>query len=97
VALDNKAIHPNFPPNANQNTLYIHWQHHPVGLQQTNIRRIYETTLQLYLPYEKMQIAISRPKNLRDILTRTAFHNAEKSPSKASQKPLIAIRQTEKS
>jgi len=77
ATLDNKAIHTNCPPNADRNTLYIHWQHHPGSLQRRNIRRIYETTLQPYLPYEKMQIAISRPKNLRDILTCTAFDNAE--------------------
>jgi hypothetical protein len=60
-----------------QNTLYIHWQHHPGGLQRTDIRKIYESTLQPHLPYEKMQIAISRPRNLRDILTKTTIPDAE--------------------
>ena len=55
------------------NTLYIHWQHHPYGLQRRDIRRIYDKILKPHVPYDKMQIAISRPKNLRDILTRAAL------------------------
>jgi hypothetical protein len=56
------------------NTLYLHWTHHPHGLQQKDIRRIFEDTLKPALTgYDKMQIAISRPRNLRDILTRAAL------------------------
>jgi len=73
--LDNKTWQPNNTSSCTQNTLFIHWQHHLGGLQRTNIRKIYEATLQPHLPYKKMQIAISRPKNLRDILTKTAILN----------------------
>jgi hypothetical protein len=59
------------------NTLYIHWQHHPDGLQRRDIRRIYDKILKPHVPYDKMQIAISRPKNLRDILTRAALQMPE--------------------
>jgi hypothetical protein len=71
--LDDKAWQPNNISSSTHNTLFIHWQHHPGGLQRTDIRRIYEATLQPHLPYKKMQIAISRPKNLRDVLTKTAI------------------------
>ncbi len=71
--LDNKAWQATNTSSCSQDTLFIHWQHHPGGLQRSDIRKIYEATLQPHLPYKKMQIAISRPKNLRDILTKTAI------------------------
>jgi hypothetical protein len=54
-------------------TLYIHWKYHPKGLQWLNIRQLFNTTLQPYIPFDKMTIAVSRPKNLRDTLTRAAL------------------------
>jgi hypothetical protein len=59
---------------AKPNTLYLRWTYHPYGLQQKDIRRIFDKTLKPALDcYDKMQIAVSRPKNLRDILTRAAL------------------------
>jgi len=75
--LDNKVRQPSNTSTNTQNTLYIHWQHHPKGLQRADIRMIYKTPLQPHLSYKKMQIAISRSRNLRDILTKTAILNAE--------------------
>jgi len=46
--------------------------YHPKGLQWHDIRNIYNGTLKVILSYERMQIALSCPKNLRDILTRAA-------------------------
>jgi len=66
--LDNKQTR---PCNENNNTLYIHWGYHPHGLQWTVIRKIYNDTLSQSVDYDKMQVAISRPRNLRDTLTRT--------------------------
>jgi hypothetical protein len=54
-------------------TLYIHWKYHPKGLQWLNIRQLFNTTLQPYIPFDKMTIAVSHPKNLRDTLTRAAL------------------------
>lgn len=54
-------------------TLYIHWKYHPKGLQRSNIRHLFNTTLQPHIPFERMIIAVSRPKNLRDALTRAAL------------------------
>jgi hypothetical protein len=60
--------------NDNQSTLFIHWPYHPYGIQRQTIRRIFNTTLQPYIPFNKMQVAISRPKYLRDILTHAALN-----------------------
>jgi len=56
------------PKNSNEN-LYIHWRFHPKGLQRQHLRYIHESTLAPYLDYDNMTVAISRPKNLRDLLT----------------------------
>jgi hypothetical protein len=50
--------------------LFIHWPYHPNRLQRKDIRRIYNDTLQPLLSYDHMHIAVSRPLNLKDILTR---------------------------
>jgi hypothetical protein len=56
-----------------QDTLFIHWQFQPHGLQRRDIRRLFDKILKPHLPYNKMQIAIARPKNLKDILTQAAL------------------------
>jgi hypothetical protein len=62
------------PLHSQSKTLYLHWAYHPHGLQRKDIRRIFDNTLKPALDcYDKMQIAISRPKNLREILTRAAL------------------------
>ncbi len=83
--LDNNtySVTPNSPDGPD--TLYIHWQFHPNGLQRSDIRLAYNKTLQPYLPYNNMRVAISRPKNLRDILAKTAL----KLPENANINELI--------
>jgi hypothetical protein len=54
-------------------TLFIHWRYHPHGLQRSDLRSCYEATLKQTLNYDKVTIAISRPKNLRDILSKTTL------------------------
>jgi len=61
----------------NDNTLYIHWEHHPNGLQCKTLQQIYNNTLCPVNPFHNMTVAISRPKNLRDILTKAALHLPE--------------------
>jgi hypothetical protein len=59
---------------ANDNdTLFIHRVFHPYGLSRHDIRRLYGEILELHLKFNKMTIAMSRPTNLRDILTRAAL------------------------
>jgi hypothetical protein len=55
----------------NDNTLYIHWTYHPKDLQHQDIRHLYNNILQPHIPQNRMVIAVSRPKNLRDVLTKT--------------------------
>ncbi len=65
----NKHIAPQ-PDNDNSSTLYLHWTYHPNGLQWQDLHRTFDTTQKDALPYDRMQVAIARPKNLRDILIR---------------------------
>jgi len=53
------------------NTLFIHWTFHPNGLQRRDIREIYNATLKQDLEYDKMTVAIARPRNLQDLLSST--------------------------
>lgn len=70
-AADNLELKQHNKTNTDGNkTLFIHWTYHPNGLQTKDIREIYNKALQPHINYEKMVIALSRPKNLRDILTR---------------------------
>jgi hypothetical protein len=59
---------------ANPNTLFIHWVYHPHGIQHQEIRRLYNETLKPILNYNNMQVAISRPNNLRDLLSRASLN-----------------------
>jgi len=52
------------------NTLYIHQTFHPNG---TKPFEMYEKILRPSLTYDRMIIALSRPKNLEDVLTQMAF------------------------
>lgn len=52
-------------------TLYIHWRHHPSNIHNHTIRQIYNKTLKGFDGFKDMRLAISRPKNLRDILCNT--------------------------
>jgi len=52
-------------------TLYIHWRYHPSDIGKRKIREIYNNTLKDNDGFKKMRLAISRPKNLRDLLCKT--------------------------
>jgi len=59
-------------PNETQ-TLYLHWSYHPYGIQRTKLRQLYTEYLAPVLNYDKLVIAMSRPRNLKDLLTKTAL------------------------
>jgi hypothetical protein len=61
------------PNKDDKETLFIHWTFYRNGLQRTDIRNIYNDTLSKHLSYDKMTVAIARPRNLRDILCRAAL------------------------
>ena len=56
-----------------ESMLFIHWPFHPKGLQRQHLRHLYDKTLKNVLPFQKMQVAIPRPRNLRDVLTKAAI------------------------
>ena len=55
------------------NTLYIHQRYHPKGLQRKDIMDIYDRMLKQILNFDTMTVAISRPRNLRKVLTKTSL------------------------
>jgi hypothetical protein len=55
---------PKEPDTMDTPTLFIHWTHHPNGLQRKDVHHIYDKLLKDALPFKKMQLAVSRPKNL---------------------------------
>jgi len=71
--LDHKTLSPASHKSEKFITWYIHWQYHPDGLEWSEIRQIYEKILQPHLPFDKTRVAVSRPKNLRDSLTKTSL------------------------
>jgi hypothetical protein len=54
--------------------LYIHWPLYPKGLQRQHLRQLYDNMLKNILPFQKMQVTISRLRNLRDVLTKAAIN-----------------------
>ena len=63
------------PDETANRSLYLHWRYHPAGLQRDTLRAIFDATLKDCNPFKKgMTIAMSRPKNLRDLLTRTELN-----------------------
>jgi hypothetical protein len=58
-------------------SLYLHWKYHPEGIQRETLRAIYIATLKDCNPFQGLTIAMARPKNLRDLLTRTTLNEPE--------------------
>jgi hypothetical protein len=73
MAIDQNGQHHTAINKDDSNTLYIHWRYHPARIQRSDIRQIYNKTLQPHLPYDNMRVAISRPTNLQDRLTKTVL------------------------
>jgi hypothetical protein len=68
--------------NNKMDSLYMHWLHHPNGLQRSDIRHSYNKILKPFLPFDKMQIAVSCPRNLRDILVKAKVTPSKKTSIK---------------
>jgi hypothetical protein len=73
TVLDNRTLASTITTKHTDNTLYIHRTFHPNGIKPFEIRQLCEKILRPSLTYDRMIIALSRPKNLKDVLTRTAF------------------------
>ena len=53
------------------NTLFIHWKHNPNNINRSEIHAIYNETLNGIDNFTNIKIAVSKPRNLRDILCHT--------------------------
>lgn len=62
AALDSETA--NIQAKPVSNTLYFHLPYHSYGIQRQTFRCLYNEILQPHVPYDNMQVAISRPKNL---------------------------------
>jgi len=60
-------------PTTGEDTLFIHRVFHPHGISQNDIRNLYNKILQPHLDFNRMTVAMARPANLRDILTKAAL------------------------
>jgi len=55
----------------NDETLYIHWRHHPYDIPKQTLRNTYNNTLKGIDGFAQMRIATSRQKKIREILCRS--------------------------
>ena len=58
-------------PTEELNQIFFHLPYHPRGIQRTTIRRIFNDTIGPQLPDRRLTVAVSRPRNLRDRLSKT--------------------------
>jgi hypothetical protein len=56
-----------------EQTLFLHWQYHPKDITRQTLRHLYDETMAGVSGFEKMVICYSRPRNLREALTRTSL------------------------
>jgi hypothetical protein len=86
-----RVITPPKKNNDSDNTLFLHWIHHPKDLQRQDIQHMYESILQPHTPHKRMVVAISRPRNLRDVLTKAVL----KLPDGLNLQELIQLSNTQ--
>jgi hypothetical protein len=59
-------------------TIYIHWEHHPTDISKNTARRVYNNNLKNIDNFSNIRISTtSCPKNLRDILCKTELKSTE--------------------
>ena len=64
-------------------TLYFKWPYHPRGIQARDLQMLFEKHLKGHVGFTKMIVALTRPKNLRDLCTNNRVQQEE--GKKASQ------------
>jgi hypothetical protein len=77
------TIQPTTPPTeqlSNKQRLFIHWDYHPNDITRRHLRRIYnqhcDRVFKTQLGIEQTTIAYSRPKNIKDTITKAKLHQA---------------------
>ena len=68
------------PELTNHERIFLHWEYHPNDIPRKNVRTIYNNTCkELFedaLGIKQTTIAYSRPKNLKDVLTKAKLYQA---------------------
>ena len=75
ASLETKNPRPSAADTDTSNTLFLHWQYHPHGIQKRELRLLYNNTLKPLLDYDRVTIAMFRPTNLRDLLTNAKLND----------------------
>ena len=56
-----------------KDTAFLHWVYHPKDITKNTLRNIYNNSLRGHDNFKDMRIAMSRPKNLKDILCKSSL------------------------
>jgi hypothetical protein len=59
------------------NTLFFHWEYHPNGLSRKSIRKSYNKHCADVSSFDRMIVAFSRPRNIRDSIMRSRLPDVE--------------------
>lgn len=59
------------------NTLFFHWEYHPNGLSRQSIRKSYNKHCADVSGFDRMIVAFSRPRNIRDSIMRSRLPDVE--------------------
>jgi hypothetical protein len=64
-----------------QHRLFLHAEFHPRGIPRRTIRQLYNRTLAKTKQFDNFIVAYHRPKNLRDLLSKTKLQSSPSVPS----------------
>lgn len=75
---------PSVPSTDNKDRLFLHMEYHPNDIPRRHVRAIYDDickdTFEKRLGIKQLTIAYSRPRNVKDLLTRAKLHQAPGKP-----------------
>jgi hypothetical protein len=69
------------PKSNNKHRLFLHAEFHPRGIPRRTIRQLYNRTLAKTKLFDDFIVAYRRPKNLRDLLSKTKLQSFPSIPS----------------
>ena len=83
--LQSQSIEPTYipteEPTTNKERVFLHFEYHKNDIPKNKVRAIYESTcneiLSSKLGIKQLTIAYSRPKNIKDTITKAKLHQAQ--------------------
>jgi hypothetical protein len=94
ATIDRKLLGPTPNLNPNNDTLFIHREFHPKDFQRQEIRTLYQEILEPHLDFDRMTVAMSRPKKLQDILSKSNLTMPEqRQPTKPDTETQVCPRE----